>query len=53
MYLGASFADLANFGRSQTASLVSRPKFAKNHKISTATTSIVFNVNCGIECESK
>ena len=55
LYLGASFADLAkqgkaevslfNFGRSQTSSLVSRPKFAKNKKTSTATTSIVFNAD--------
>ncbi|MGX3010902.1 hypothetical protein ACWIUD_04965 [Helicobacter sp. 23-1044] len=41
MFLGAFFVDLANFGRSQTASLVSRPKFAKNYKTSTAITSIV------------
>ncbi|MGX2981628.1 hypothetical protein [Helicobacter sp. 23-1045] len=39
--MGAFFVDLANFGRSQTASLVSRPKFAKNYKTSTAITSIV------------
>ena len=41
LYLGASFADLANFGHLQTISLVSRPKFAKNHKTTTATTSMV------------
>ena len=35
-----NFADLANFGRSQTISLVSRPKFAKNYKSHTAITSI-------------
>ncbi|MGX2982831.1 hypothetical protein [Helicobacter sp. 23-1045] len=36
-----NFADLLNFGRSQTISLVSRPKFSKNSKSHTAITSIV------------
>ena len=34
-------ADLANFGRSQTPSLVSRPKFAKNHESQTENPSVV------------
>ena len=34
-------ADLLNFGRSQTSSLVSRPKFSKNYESTTAITSIV------------
>ena len=36
-------ADLANFGRSQTISLVSRPKFAKNHESQTKNPSVVLN----------
>ena len=43
--LGASCVDLANFGRSQTLSLVSRPKFAKNSTTSTANTRIVDSKN--------
>ncbi len=39
--LGAYCRDLVNFGRSQTASLVSRPKFTKNSTTSTANTRIV------------
>ena len=38
-------ADLANFGRSQTASLVSRPKFAKNHESQTENPSVVLNAD--------
>ncbi len=34
-------ADLANFGRSQTISLVSRPKFAKNYESQTENPSVV------------
>ena len=34
-------ADLANFGRSQTPSLVSRPKFAKNYESHTENPSVV------------
>ena len=34
-------ADLANFGRSQTISLVSRPKFAKNYESHTENPSVV------------
>ena len=34
-------ADLANFGRSQTISLVSRPKFSKNHESQTENPSVV------------
>ena len=41
-----NFADLANFGRSQTFSLVSRPKFAKNYESHTAITSIANNRFC-------
>ncbi|MGX2982569.1 hypothetical protein [Helicobacter sp. 23-1045] len=41
MFLGNHSADLLNFGRSQTASLVSRPKFSKNYESTTAITSIV------------
>ena len=36
-------ADLANFGRSQTQSLASRPKFAKNHESQTENPSVVLN----------
>ena len=36
-------ADLANFGRSQTISLVSRPKFAKNYESQTENPSVVLN----------
>ena len=36
-------ADLANFGRSQTISLASRPKFAKNHESQTENPSVVLN----------
>ena len=39
--LGAPFADLANFECSQTSSLVSHSKFAKNHKTPTAISSVV------------
>ena len=39
--LGIHSADLANFERSQTSSLVSRSKFAKNYESNTANTSIV------------
>ena len=34
-------ADLTNFGRSQTISLVSRPKFAKNYESQTENSSVV------------
>ena len=37
-------ADLANFGRSQTTSLASHPKFAKNHESQTENPSVVLNV---------
>ena len=43
--LGIHSADLLNFGRSQTPSLVSRPKFSKNYESNTANTSIVCNDN--------
>ena len=36
-------ADLANFGRSQTLSLASHPKFAKNHESQTENPSVVLN----------
>ena len=36
-------ADLANFGRSQTISLVSRPKFAENYESQTENPSVVLN----------
>ena len=36
-------ADSANFGRSQTPSLASRPKFAENHESQTENPSVVFN----------
>ena len=36
-------ADLANFGHSQTPSLASRPKFAKNHESQTENPSVVLN----------
>ena len=42
LFWGNHFADLLNFGRSQTISLVSRPKFSKNYESTTAITSIVF-----------
>ena len=38
-------ADLANFGHSQTISLVSRPKFAKNYESQTENPSVVLNVD--------
>ena len=38
-------ADLANFGHSQTISLVSRPKFAKNYESHTENPSVVLNAN--------
>ena len=41
LFWGNHFADLLNFGRSQTPSLVSRPKFSKNYESTTAITSIV------------
>ena len=44
--LGNHSADLLNFGRSQTPSLVSRPKFSKNYESHTAITSIVLNMKC-------
>ena len=36
-------ADSANFGRSQTQSLASRPKFAENHESQTENPSVVLN----------
>ena len=36
-------ANLANFGRSQTLSLASRPKFTKNHESQTENPSVVLN----------
>ncbi|MGX3011162.1 amidophosphoribosyltransferase [Helicobacter sp. 23-1044] len=39
-------ADLLNFGRSQTASLVSRPKFSKNNESHTENPSVVLNAKC-------
>lgn len=44
-FLGAFCIDLANFGRSQTISLASHPKFAKNSTTSTAITRIVWGIN--------
>ena len=48
-------ADLANFGRSQTISLVSRPKFAKNYESQTENPSVVVafsHESKKINCES-
>ena len=38
-------ADSANFGHSQTSSLVSRPKFAENYESQTENPSVVLNAN--------
>ena len=44
LFWGNHSADLLNFGRSQTSSLVSRPKFSKKYESTTAITSIVICV---------
>ncbi len=45
-------ADLANFGRSQTISLVSRPKFAKNYESQTENPSVVDSTQ-GVESSAQ
>ena len=45
-------ADLLNFGRSQTPSLVSRPKFSKSNESHTENPSVVLNAKCADSGES-
>ncbi|MGX2981745.1 GDP-mannose 4,6-dehydratase [Helicobacter sp. 23-1045] len=42
-------ADLLNFGRSQTASLVSRPKFSKNYESHPENPSVVLRVDSAVD----